>query len=41
MAKPDVTGSQWADEEEWRVGMRKLSDFTNVWCKLSGFYAGK
>ena len=41
MAKPDVSGDVWNDEQKWNLGMEKLSHFQNVWCKLSGFYAGK
>ena len=41
MAKPDVSGDIWNDEEKWNQGIEKLSNFKNVWCKLSGFYAGK
>ena len=41
MAKPDVSGDIWDKEEKWKIGMEKMSHFKNVWCKLSGFYAGK
>ena len=41
MAKPDVSGDVWNDEEKWNLGMAKLCLERNVWCKLSGFYAGK
>ena len=41
MAKPDVSGDVWNDEEKWNLGMAKLCLEGNVWCKLSGFYAGK
>lgn len=41
MAKPDVSGDVWNKEEQWELGIEKLSNFKNVWCKLSGFYAGK
>ena len=41
MAKPDVTGQKWDEEEKWLQGMSKLSKHSNVHCKVSGFYAGK
>ena len=41
MAKPDVSGDVWNDEQKWNQGIEKLSNFKNVWCKLSSFYAGK
>lgn len=39
MAKPDVSGDIWNEEEKWKLGIEKLSHSKNVWCKLSGFYA--
>jgi len=39
MAKPDVSGDVWNNEEKWNLGMAKLCLEGNVWCKLSGFYA--
>ena len=41
MGKPDVTGDKWEEESDWVTGMKKLSEFKNVDCKLSGFYAGE
>ena len=40
MAKPDVTGEKWDEEEKWLEGMSQLSKHSNVHCKVSGFYAG-
>lgn len=33
MAKPNIAEGEWDD---WRKGMKELSRFPNVWCKLSG-----
>ena len=41
MAKPDVSGEVWKDEEEWKNGMKQLASLKNVHCKVSGFYSGK
>ena len=41
MAKPDVTGDKWEKESQWLAGVKTLSTFSNVHCKVSGFYAGQ
>ncbi len=33
IAKPNIAKGEW---DEWREGMKELSRFPNVWCKLSG-----
>ena len=40
MAKPDVSGAKWELLKDWEKRIEELSKFSNIYCKLSGFYAG-